>query len=1299
MIYSERSNFRRIFILMCILIFAQSISAADWPMWRGDASRSASVEQELPEQLYLCWQRQYTARKMVWDDPLNQDLMPYDRFFEPIVAGKRMFVGFNDSDKLVCLDTDSGREIWSYYTDGPVRMPPVAWQGKVYAVSDDGCLYCLDQGSGSLIWKHRGAPGDRKIIGNRRLISTWPARGGAVISEGLIYYAASIWPFMGTFIYALDASTGEPAWVNDQTGSEYRLQPHHSPAFAGVAPQGAFVATPDDGLLIPGGRSVPAMFERSTGNERYYHLSEQNKSGGSFVCSGDKVFFSHHRDQVCSMYDLATGERLVSEIGSQPVIDNSFIYLFSDDTLRCYDSRRLEKMSRWWLDGWFWEKGLWKLSNWKKLPEWAGDILDDWKKSKNERWRQSEHWKLAADCSEDLIRAGGMLYGVGDGRVVAVKLPQYPVESPQVIWTMQVPGSAARVMAADDKLFVVSKDGRIMAFGAVEKSPENYPLIAEKNEIDPDVRKRAKLILESAGTEPGYALVYGLGDGSLLEELAGKSNLQIVGIDPDSDKIETIRRRLDRAGVYGSRVAVHRGAPETFNAPPYLARMIVLNEFDPGSAAAVIHSLRPYGGKLWIENAGKVESELVEKVIKVSGVENIELGRAGNSLVLSRVGALPGAGSWTHQYGDIGNTAKSDDRLVRLPLGILWFGGSSNLDVLPRHGHGPPEQVIGGRLFIEGLDCISARDVYTGEVLWKTEITELNKIGVYYDGSYKDTPTSTSYNQEHLPGANIRGTNFVATADRVYVASGNRCLVLDSATGEILDEIALSADKDTGEPPEWAYIGVWDDLLIAGCGFSEFSEVMPRDSEELDEVKKLSESKRNARLAATDYDKSASRRITVFDRHSGKPQWSIAADYGFLHNGIVASKGRIYLLDKLNPYLEAKLARRGIGNAGEGKSRLLSLDIGTGKIFWETRENVFGSWLGVSQEHDILLQSTRPSRDMVRGEDGERMIAYSAGDGQPIWDRNIKYSSVPIIHGDKIVTIGKMNSLLNGEQVNQQHPLTDEIIPVTWRRNYGCNYPIASENLLTFRSAAAGFYDLTSNGGTGNMGGFKSGCTSNLVVADGVLNAPDYTRTCSCSYQNQTSLAMIFDAFNEFWTFNDIERGSAPIRRLGINFGAPGDRADSDGTLWIDYPSRGGPSPEVPISISGDKVQWFYDHSSVLGGSDKAWIAASGISGARTISIDLGGQDKNSDRSYNLRLFFRSDLVGSFEVSVQGNNTENRIEEISGKGADEKVIVKEIDNVVVGNRLVLTLKPLEGETSISGIELTDSKLSSFADYR
>ena len=53
-------------------------------------------------------------------------------------------------------------------------------------------------------------------------------------------------------------------WLNDSTGAQYIKQPHSAPSFAGVAPQGALVATENE-LIVPGGRSVPAVLDRATG--------------------------------------------------------------------------------------------------------------------------------------------------------------------------------------------------------------------------------------------------------------------------------------------------------------------------------------------------------------------------------------------------------------------------------------------------------------------------------------------------------------------------------------------------------------------------------------------------------------------------------------------------------------------------------------------------------------------------------------------------------------------------------------------------------------------------------------------------------------------------------------------------------------------------------------------------------------------------------------------------------------------------------------------------------------------------
>src|SRR5581483_12026162 len=254
------------------------VAAADWPTWRHDARRSGASPQILSAKLHLHWVRELPALKTAWPD---QAKMQFDAAYEPIVIGKTLFVGSSRWDCVTAYDTASGAEKWRFFADGPVRFAPVAWEGRLYFSAGDGFLYCLDAATGTLLWKLRGGPGDRRILGNERLISTWPARGAPVIADGNVYFAASIWPFMGIFIHAVDARTGKTVWTNDGDGFTYMKQPHNAEAFAGVAPQGPLTVLGDK-LLIPGGRSIPALYDRSTGQMVRYQLAENGKKGGGF---------------------------------------------------------------------------------------------------------------------------------------------------------------------------------------------------------------------------------------------------------------------------------------------------------------------------------------------------------------------------------------------------------------------------------------------------------------------------------------------------------------------------------------------------------------------------------------------------------------------------------------------------------------------------------------------------------------------------------------------------------------------------------------------------------------------------------------------------------------------------------------------------------------------------------------------------------------------------------------------------------------------------------------------------------
>ena len=82
---------------------------------------------------------------------------------------------------------------------------------------------------------------------------------------------------------------------------------------------------------------------------------------------------------------------------------------------------------------------------------------------------------------------------------------------------------------------------------------------------------------------------------------------------------------------------------------------------------------------------------------------------------------------------------------MKAPLGLLWYGGSSNKQILPRHRHGPSEHVVGGRLFIEGPDLIRAVDVYTGRMLWQADLPGLGH-------AFAKFPIFRA-NEAHEPGA------------------------------------------------------------------------------------------------------------------------------------------------------------------------------------------------------------------------------------------------------------------------------------------------------------------------------------------------------------------------------------------------------------------------------------------------------------------------------------------------------------------------------------------------------------------
>lgn len=667
----NRRTMVSLFVLLSLQCFASLPQAsADWPMYRSDAARTGYTTDALPTELSPRWIfKSPLAPKPAWP---RSTRMNEDWSYQPVVMGDQLFFGSSSDGKVYAVDVATGQVNWTFATDAPIRFAPAAWNGRVFVGSDDGCLYALDIDDGRLLWKHRGGPSDRSVLGNERIISKWPARGGAVILDGLVYYAAGIWPSEGIFLYALDAETGDVAWTNDSAGGLKMPQPHPTAvAESGVAAQGYLVAT-NDRILMPTGRAVPAAFNRNDGAFDYFHLQAYGQNGGSRTVAVGEIFFNGGY-----AFDLATGTKLFS-VGNGPIAatPDGLVVRAGGESVSAYKLVETTKPDR------------------RGNPTKATELQLQWTTP------------VDATCSA-LIIAGGQAVVGGSGLVSTLDL-----ETGDVTWTAECEGTAHGLAATVDGLFVSTDLGAIYAFGPAGESVEQSPSVQASGtpyEESSLASIAANEIIERTGIIEGYCIDLGCGDGELAYHLARKTNLFIFAIDDDAERVALARERLTAAGLYGSRVTVHHRELQATGFPSYMADLVV-------------------SGRSVASGEGVVPNDEAARLQRPHG-GIVCLGRPG-AMRQTKRGALKGEGRWTHQYADPANTICSGDQFVRGRLGMLWFR-DVDFDVPSRHGRAPAPLYDEGRLFNAGMHGLIAVDAYNGRVLWRYEIENLLTA---YDG-------------------------------------------------------------------------------------------------------------------------------------------------------------------------------------------------------------------------------------------------------------------------------------------------------------------------------------------------------------------------------------------------------------------------------------------------------------------------------------------------------------------------------------------------------------------------------------
>jgi outer membrane protein assembly factor BamB len=643
------------------------------------------------------------ARGSLWQrlDRLTPRVID-DRAYQPVVAAGRVLFASSADDHVYCLDAVAGELLWSFGCDAPVRYAPSVADGKVLLGSDDGCIYALDLQQGSVVWSFRPGPEDQRIPGNGRLISRWPIRTSVLPLQNRVVACAGLFPSQGTLAVALNLATGAVEWQ----------QP-----LPGLSPQGTLLAA-ETLVYVPTGRGNLFSLDAETG-EVFPTLSGP---GGSFAVLSDQHLVSGPGDRhQLALQETTSRTRLAEFQGQQLVVTAKLSLLLRETHLVALDRRVLAKN-----------------------PEAS---------------TESVAWRREIDGALSLIASGSHVWVGGEGWVSALAL-----EGGEPLWRQPLPGRALAMAAVQDRLVVTLDSGAVFCFESGLRADGEVRNPAHEALPDESVSQAGEAVAAALRQgknhwkgSRGYALVLEASD-LAIEFLLEHSELFVVVLDQDLDRVHGLRRRWRQRGLYGTRVSAHVGPVSTLPFTDYFANLVAASSSSDTTKQEILRVLHPGRGLAFV----------------------------GDEIL--RRPALEGVGSWTHMYGNLANSASSADSRVHSDLRLQWFGEPGPRRMIDRHLRGPPPLAHEGRLFVIGEDLLIAVDAYTGTELWQRELPGSTRYSMPYDCGY------VSVTQ--------RGV-FAAVDDEIWR--------IDSTQGTVQERIGVP--KEGPQPWHWGYLGVQDSKL------------------------------------------------------------------------------------------------------------------------------------------------------------------------------------------------------------------------------------------------------------------------------------------------------------------------------------------------------------------------------------------------------------------------------------------------------------------------------------------------------
>lgn len=1093
-------------------------ASTDWPTYGGNSNRTFRSSQSMTFPLEKSWVRKFqdpiAAHNSISKESFQSSALfypvEYDQAPSTIVVSNRAYVSLSTEEAVLCMDANTGSNIWSFCAEGAVRLVPTYDNGKIYFGADDGYAYCLNANDGSLVWKvYATTNAPRRSLINEHVSSIWPVRTGVAVDNGKAYFAGGVLPSQGSYVSCVNADNGSIIW---RTNVRYAVQgyilvsgnnlyigtgrtapmqynkltgtPAVAPSTANIRREGGGInlSTLNSDWMVSGPSENGIMQIRiSTNNISAYAANAANyRFPGEMVpikarrilMDNDRVYFLH-------LYEKFTTARIVSNaLIAVPVSSVTGIFW---NCANNFDSRYPRSTVD--VTAVYWHQGYAKIGAESSEPQTMIALTN------------AESWSVKNNppLNTGLLAANALF--TGGSNVVAA----YSLSNGANLWSAAVTGMVYELSLANGALYAGTDAGYVYCFsngasGSVNESAPTYSSPYPTNDSLAGVyTEAAQLALTNAGVSKGYCLVLGAGEGRLAYEIAKRSGLYVIGLEVDPAKAAAARANLMQAGVYGSRVAIHQDINELFPHPDYFANLIVseellINGSMPYSSREIFRMLHPYTGTVLFGNKdGNLDiSSWAAADMAMSSFSDVASAQ-GVTWKIARRGELSGFGTWNHQLASPGNTLCSEDERVKNVLALQWINELNPQYALDRHAEPGSPVVDRGRLFYAGLDHVTAIDAYNGEMIWDKPLGKTLR-----QMTQLDAPMMCSVN------------------DRLYVASSNTCRIFDAQTGS--DVYAYQGPLSAYD---WGYVAVYSNILF---GSNQKTGASIRAGGDVTYIYLQQNSGGGCWPVV-------SANLFAKNPTNGTVLWNYAN--GVVLNSSIAIGGTniFFAVSRNSTAMNDVDGRVALSDFFASDAWLVSLDMNSGATAWELP---LPRWAGGLNESAFFNSYA-----------GGRLISAGTHWG----DATANNAIYTIILRDAVngTTVGSTNVITGGDGGAMQTDHNGVLMRpfITKSKAYLRTYTATSVNTYTLTNGAAGIFTFSTATGTKGCtppsasadtiyyrgysiegtsltnGAAKDittitrpSCWPSIIPAGGVLLMPEGSSGCDCGMAEQLSMAM-----------------------------------------------------------------------------------------------------------------------------------------------------------------------------------------------